>query len=103
SLAHSAIPATTRIVLAAYPLRQERHRSLRPHGRDSNARAADGRRTRRHGCGRIPTRRTARRFGRRTDVLVVRGDLPPANSGAGALRILRASSVGGESAVWGDA
>src|SRR5215813_11576510 len=45
-----ALPGTSRVVLARHSLRQARHRAVGPYVGDPDTRAADGRRTRRHGC-----------------------------------------------------
>ena len=70
------------LVRARDPLRQARHRPLRPHGRAARLRDADGRRARGDGRGRQRAGRTVRLLGGRAAGDAVRRDLPGAGARA---------------------
>ena len=84
-----ALPRTARLDRPPDPLRQARHRALRPAARPARPRDADGRRARGHGRGRQPPRRAVRLLRGRADGDPLRGHLPRADARARPLRRLR--------------
>ncbi len=84
-----AFPRAAGLVLAADPLRQARHRSLRSTGRRARPRDEDGRRAGRHGRRRKRARRALRLLRGRGDVDSLRRHVPGASRGARPLRGLR--------------
>jgi len=93
------------IVLAPDPVRQARDRPVRPGPRirTAHARAADGRRPRRHGCRGHAARRAVRSVRGRADVRHVRGDVPGAHLRPGHVRQLRQTDLGSRLSLGTDA
>ena len=79
-----------RFLLTPDPVRQARHRVVRPRGRHRRPRDPHGRRARGHGRGRLRDRGRDRRLRGRADEHPLRGHLPGALPGARHLRVAAA-------------
>ena len=83
-----AVPGRACVLLSPDPVRQARHRPLRPGQRHPHPRGAHGRRARGHGCSRLPTRGVLWAIGGSGHEHPVRRDLSGANGGTrGAKRV----------------
>ena len=88
------LPHPAGLVLAPDPVRQARHRALGSGQRPADPRAADGRRPRGDGSGRLGARGADGRVGGRAAVQPVRHHLSGAHARPGDDRHLRAAAVG---------